>query len=168
MAFQFTEVAAVWLGCFRKPSPPAFTLKEQSGNKVALRDLKGKNVVVYFYPRDDTPGCTKEACGFRDLWGDIEKTGTVVLGVSPDSGESHGKFIAKYDLPFTLLSDPNRSVMEKYGAWGEKMMYGKKTTGVIRSTVLIGADGKVRKHWKRVARAADHPAKVLEALRELA
>ena len=143
---------------------PAFTLKDADGNKVALKDFKGKNVVVYFYPKNDTPGCTKEACGFRDLWKDIEKTGTVVLGVSPDDGASHQKFVAKYGLPFTLLSDPDRKVMEKYGAWGEKNMYGKKTMGVIRSTVLVGPDGKVKKHWKRVPKAEAHPQKVLEVL----
>lgn len=143
---------------------PAFTLPDQDGNKVALKDLKGKNVVVYFYPRDDTPGCTKEACSFRDLWGQIENTGTVVLGVSPDDSESHTRFADKYDLPFTLLADTDKKVMTRYEAFGEKMMYGKKTMGVIRSTVWIGADGKVKKHWRRVAKAADHPAKVLEAL----
>ena len=143
---------------------PAFTLKDAAGNKVALKDLRGKNVVVYFYPKDDTPGCTKEACGFRDLWQDIQDTGTVVLGISPDDGVSHQKFASKYSLPFTLLSDPDRKVMEKYGAYGEKMMYGKKKMGVIRSTVWVGPDGKVKRHWKRVAKAADHPAKVLEAL----
>lgn len=148
-------------------APPAFTLPDQNGHKVALKELKGKNVVVYFYPRDDTPGCTKEACGFRDLWKDIQKTGTVVLGVSPDGASAHRKFIAKYKLPFTLLSDTDRSVMTKYGAYGEKMMYGKKTMGVIRSTVLIGADGKVKKHWKRVAKAVDHPAHVLDAIKAL-
>ena len=93
---------------------PAFTLTDQTGEKVSLKSLRGENVVVYFYPRDDTPGCTKEACGFRDLWKDIEKTGTTVLGISPDDAASHTKFIDKYDLPFTLLSDPNRKVMEKY------------------------------------------------------
>ncbi len=143
---------------------PAFTLADTDGKKVALKDLKGKHVVVYFYPKDDTPGCTKEACGFRDLWGDIKKTGTVVLGVSPDDAASHRKFVDKYKLPFTLLSDPDKKVMEKYGAWGEKNMYGKKTMGVIRSTVLIGPDGKVKKHWKRVSKAEEHPAKVLEAI----
>lgn len=148
-------------------APPAFTLNDANGAKVALKDLKGKNVVVYFYPRDDTPGCTKEACGFRDLWKAIQKTGTVVLGVSPDNAASHQKFASKYKLPFTLLSDPDKKVMTKYGAYGEKMMYGKKTMGVIRSTVLIGKDGKVVKHWKRVAKAADHPAKVLEELESL-
>ncbi|MEO0423950.1 MAG: thioredoxin-dependent thiol peroxidase [Pseudomonadota bacterium] len=145
-------------------APPMFTLRDTDGNKVALKDLKGQYVVVYFYPKDDTPGCTKEACGFRDLWGEIEAAGATVLGVSPDDGDSHRKFVDKYDLPFTLLSDPDRKVMEKYGAWGEKNMYGKKTMGVIRSTVLIGPDGKVVKHWKRVPKAADHPAKVLEIL----
>jgi peroxiredoxin Q/BCP len=143
---------------------PAFTLKDKDGNKVSLRDLRGNNVIVYFYPRDDTPGCTKEACGFRDLWRKIQKLDTVVVGISPDSEASHQKFTTKYKLPFTLLSDPDRKVMTKYGAYGEKMMYGKKTMGVIRSTVWVGPDGKVRKHWKKVAKAADHPAKVLEAL----
>ncbi len=145
-------------------APPAFTLKDTDGNKVALKDFKGQNVVVYFYPKDDTPGCTKQACGFRDLWKKIQKTDTVVLGVSPDDAESHRKFVDKYKLPFTLLSDPDKKVMEKYGAWGEKNMYGKKTVGVIRSTVLVGPNGKVIKHWRRVPKAADHPAKVLEAI----
>lgn len=147
-------------------APPAFTLKDQNGKSVSLKDLKGKPVVIYFYPKDDTPGCTKEACGFRDLWSEIEAAGAVVLGISPDDQKSHQKFIAKYDLPHTLLSDENRKVMEKYGAYGEKMMYGKKTMGVIRSTVLVGPDGKVVKHWKRVAKAADHPQKVLDAMDE--
>lgn len=145
-------------------APPQFTLSDADGNKVALKDLKGKNVIVYFYPKDDTPGCTKEACGFRDHWADIKKQGAVVLGISPDSAESHVKFRKKYKLPFTLLSDPDRKVMTKYGAYGEKMMYGKKTMGVIRSTVWVGTNGKVVKHWRRVPKAADHPAKVLEAL----
>ncbi len=143
---------------------PAFTLKDAKGKSVSLKDFAGKDVVVYFYPKDDTPGCTKEACGFRDLWSDLKKKGVVVLGVSPDGAESHQEFVKKYELPFPLLSDPGKKTMEKYGAWGEKMMYGKKTTGVIRSTVWVGPDGKVVKHWKRVAKAADHPAKVLEAI----
>ena len=145
---------------------PAFTLEDANGKKVSLKDLAGKDVILYFYPKDDTPGCTKEACGFRDLWADVRKRKAVVLGVSPDSGESHRKFAAKYDLPFTLLSDPDRKVMETYGAFGEKILYGKKTKGVIRSTVWIGPDGKVRKHWKRVPKAETHPQQVLEALRE--
>ena len=146
---------------------PAFSLKDATGDKVSLADFAGQNVVLYFYPRDDTPGCTKEACGFRDLWRKIQKHDAVVLGVSPDGPEAHQKFAAKYKLPFTLLCDPTKKTMEKYGAWGEKVLYGKKTIGVIRSTVIIGADGKVLKHWARVPKAADHPAKVLEALQEL-
>jgi peroxiredoxin Q/BCP len=146
-----------------KPAP-AFTLADASGKKVSLEDFAGQNVILYFYPKDDTPGCTKEACGFRDLWKEIGKRGAVVLGVSADDAESHAKFAKKYELPFTLLSDPDRKVMTKYGAYGEKMMYGKKTTGVIRSTVWIGPDGKVKKHWARISDAAEHPAKVLEAL----
>ena len=145
---------------------PAFTLKDADGNKVSLKDFQGTDVILYFYPRDDTPGCTKEACGFRDLWKKIQKQGATVIGVSPDGPEAHQKFAAKYKLPFTLLCDPDRKVMEKYGAFGEKMMYGKKTKGVIRSTVWIGPDGKVKRHWARVPKAEAHPAKVLEALTE--
>jgi thioredoxin-dependent peroxiredoxin len=144
---------------------PDFTLADAEGKKVSLSDFKGKDVVVYFYPKDDTPGCTKEACGFRDLWKDLQRAGVVVLGVSPDAGASHQKFTAKYKLPFTLLSDPDRKLMQAWGAYGEKMMYGKKTMGVIRSTVWIGKDGVVKKHWKRVPDAAAHPEKVLEAVR---
>jgi peroxiredoxin Q/BCP len=144
---------------------PAFTLEDTHGNKVSLKDLKGKNVILYFYPKDDTPGCTKEACGFRDLWKEIEAQNAVVLGVSPDNAVSHGKFVDKYKLPFTLLSDPDRTVMTLYGAYGDKMMYGKQTVGVIRSTVWIGPDGKVRKHWARVPKAETHPEKVLEVLK---
>lgn len=143
---------------------PAFTLADSDGNKVALKDFKGQDVVVYFYPRDDTPGCTKQACAFRDLRGDFDALNVAVLGVSPDDAASHAAFIGKYQLPFTLLSDPERKVMEKYGAWGEKNMYGKKVQGVIRSAVWIGANGKVRKHWPRIARAGDHPAKVLQEI----
>jgi peroxiredoxin Q/BCP len=143
---------------------PAFTLADANGKSVSLADFAGKNVILYFYPKDDTPGCTKEACGFRDAWKTIGKANAVVLGVSADSGESHKKFVTKYKLPFPLLSDPDRKVMKAYGAYGEKMLYGKKTVGVIRSTVWIGPDGKVRKHWARVANAAEHPDKVLEAL----
>ena len=145
---------------------PMFTLPDAKGNKVALRELKGKDVVVYFYPRDNTPGCTKQACAFRDLWGEIEKLGVVVLGISPDSAASHEKFASKFNLPFTLLSDPDKKVMTKYGAFGEKVMYGKKTMGVIRSTVWVEANGKIKKHWKRVAKAADHPAKVMKAIQK--
>jgi peroxiredoxin Q/BCP len=144
---------------------PAFTLEDTAGNSVSLADFRGKNVILYFYPKDDTPGCTKEACGFRDLWSDIQALDTVVLGVSPDGRASHARFVEKYSLPFTLLCDPDKAVMTAYGAWGEKMMYGKKTVGTIRSTVWIDGSGKVRKHWARVAKAETHPAAVLEALR---
>jgi len=144
---------------------PAFTLADAQGKKVSLGDLAGKDVVLYFYPKDDTPGCTKEACGFRDRWDALRKLGVVVLGVSGDDAASHQKFIGKYKLPFSLLSDPGHKMMEKYGAYGEKMMYGKKVTGVIRSTVWIGPDGKVKKHWAKVAKAETHPEQVLEALK---
>jgi peroxiredoxin Q/BCP len=143
---------------------PAFTLVDQDGKKHSLKDYAGKNLILYFYPRDDTPGCTKEACGFRDLKRQLSRHDTVVLGCSPDGEAKHKAFIAKFGLNFPLLCDPDKKVMTKYGAFGEKMMYGKKTQGVIRSTVWIGPDGKVKKHWARVAKAADHPAKVLEAL----
>lgn len=152
------------MGIVEGKAAPAFTLPDADGNKVALKDFAGRDVIVYFYPKDDTPGCTKEACGFRDNWKALQKLGVAVLGISPDDGEAHRRFAAKYNLPFVLLSDPERKVMEKYGAWGEKTMYGKKTTGVIRSSVWIGADGKVKKHWRRVAKAEAHPAQVLAAL----
>lgn len=144
---------------------PLFTLPDQDGEKVALKNLRGRDVILFFYPRDETPGCTKEACGFRDRFADIRAAGAELLGVSPDDGASHRAFIENHRLPFTLLSDPDKKVMSAYGAYGEKTLYGRKVVGVIRSTVWIGPDGKVVKHWKRVARAADHPEKVLEALR---
>jgi len=143
---------------------PAFQLQDADGNTVSLADHAGRDVILYFYPRDDTPGCTKEACGFRDLWKKLQAKGATVIGVSPDKPESHQKFAKKYKLPFTLLCDPEKKVMAQYEAWGEKTMYGKKTLGVIRSTVWIGPDGKVKKHWKRVAKAEQHPDDVLEAL----
>jgi peroxiredoxin Q/BCP len=145
---------------------PAFTLPDQDGRKVALKDFRGRHVIVYFYPADDTPGCTLEAQGFRALSRDFDRQNAVVLGVSPDDGDSHCAFIDKYKLPFTLLSDPSRKVMTRYGAFGEKVLYGKKKMGVIRSTVWVGPDGKVRRHWKRVAKAETHPEQVLKALRE--
>jgi peroxiredoxin Q/BCP len=145
--------------------PPDLALHDSEGRRVSLADFKGRDVIVYFYPKDDTPGCTKEACGFRDLWGDLRKAGIAVLGVSADGPESHARFAGKYRLPFPLLSDPDRTVMTAWGAYGEKVLYGKKTRGVIRSTVWVGPDGTVRKHWARVADAARHPAQVLEAIR---
>jgi len=144
---------------------PAFTLEGSDGKTHKLSDYAGKTVVLYFYPKDDTPGCTKESCGFRDLSPDFGKN-VVVLGVSPDKFDSHQKFISKYKLNFTLLSDPDKKVMAKYGAYGEKNMYGKLTIGIIRSTTIIGPDGKVLKHWKRVANAEKHPEQVRKFLAE--
>jgi thioredoxin-dependent peroxiredoxin len=145
---------------------PPFTLTDASGKQVSLGDFAGRNVILYFYPQDDTPGCTKEACGFRDAWSELRELGVAVLGMSADDAASHTRFAAKYRLPFTLLSDPDRTVMTAYGAYGPKTMYGKKVVGVIRSTVWIGPDGRVRRHWARVANAAEHPDQVLAALRE--
>jgi thioredoxin-dependent peroxiredoxin len=140
---------------------PAFTLTDADGNKVSLSDFAGQKVVVYFYPRDDTPGCTKEACQFNDALSQFEGLGIPVIGISPDKQAAHVKFRDKYGLQFPLLSDPDRKVMEKYGAYGEKMMYGKATTGVIRSTFLIDEKGKVERAWYSV-KADGHAAKVLE------
>jgi peroxiredoxin Q/BCP len=147
-----------------EPAPP-FAQTDAAGKPVSLQDLAGRDVVLFFYPKDDTPGCTKEACGFRDAWNDLRKMGVEVLGVSPDSAESHARFAEKYRLPFRLLSDPAKQMMEAYGAWGEKTLYGRKTTGVIRSTVWIGPDGRVRRHWARVPDAGKHPDQVLAALK---
>jgi peroxiredoxin Q/BCP len=145
---------------------PAFTLQGNDGKKHSLEDYRGKTVVLYFYPRDDTPGCTKEACGFRDLWSSLKKSGAVVLGVSKDSIDSHNKFAGKYNLPFTLLSDPKAEVMRKYGAFGKKLMYGKTVEGTIRSTVVIGPNGEVVKQWPTVKNAEAHPEEVLAYLKE--
>ncbi|HVR30044.1 MAG TPA: peroxiredoxin [Thermoanaerobaculia bacterium] len=147
-----------------KPAPP-FTLEDGEGKAVSLSDFRGRDVVLYFYPRDETPGCTKEACAFRDLWGEIRALGAELVGVSPDGAESHRRFAANHGLPFRLLSDPDRGMMTAYGAFGEKTMYGRKVKGVIRSTVWIGPDGTIKKRWAKVASAAEHPAQVLEALR---
>ena len=144
---------------------PAFSMKASGGREVSSAALKGRPYLLYFYPKANTPGCTKQACDFRDSYASLKKQGAAVLGVSKDSAASHDKFKAKYKLPFGLLSDPDRKVMTRYGAFGEKMMYGKKVEGVIRSTVWIGPDGKVRKHWARVAKAEAHPAQVLDAIR---
>ena len=140
---------------------PAFTLADADGKKVSLKDYAGQKVVVYFYPRDDTPGCTKEACQFNDALSQFEKLNIPVIGISSDGAASHVKFRDKYGLKFALLSDPDRKVMESYGAYGEKMMYGKKTVGVIRSTFLIDEKGKVARAWYSV-KADGHAAKVLE------
>ena len=145
---------------------PAFTLTADDGSKVKLSDLQGGPVVLYFYPADDTPGCTKEACAFRDIKKEWTKFGATVLGVSPDDVQSHGKFKTKYKLNFPLLVDKGHKVAEKYGAWREKNMYGKISIGIQRSTYVIDADGRVAKVWKRV-KVDGHETKVLEALAKL-
>lgn len=143
---------------------PAFTLQDQNGNKVSLSDYKGKNVVLYFYPKDDTSGCTKEACQFRDAFPKFAGVDAVIIGVSPDSVESHKKFEQKYKLPFTLLSDEKKTVLEKYGVWKEKSMYGKKYMGVERTTFIINAEGKIKSILNKV-KVPDHDKQVLEALK---
>jgi peroxiredoxin Q/BCP len=145
---------------------PAFTLTADDGAKVRLSDFKGQPVVLYFYPKDDTPGCTREACAFRDQQTRFKKMGVAVLGVSPDSTSSHALFRDKFRLNFPLLSDEHHAVAEKYGAWREKNMYGKKSMGVVRSTFLIDATGKVAKVWKQV-KVDGHDEQVLAALAEL-
>lgn len=132
---------------------PAFTAKDQNGNDVSLSDFRGKKVILYFYPKDDTPGCTKEACNFRDNFADLKEQGFEVLGVSPDSESSHQKFISKYDLNFTLLADENKEVIMAYKAWGEKNNYGKKYMGLHRVTYLIDEEGKIEHIIKRVKTA---------------
>lgn len=144
---------------------PDFTLPDQNGEAVSLSDFRGQQVIVYFYPRDNTPGCTKQAIGFTELFEEYAALNTQVLGISPDGANSHQKFIGLYDIPFRLLSDPEKEVMSLYGAWGLKKMYGKEVTGTIRSTVWVDEEGIVVKHWKKVPKAADHPQKVLEQLR---
>ena len=145
---------------------PAFSLPSSDGNDVKLAELAGKIVVLYFYPRDNTPGCTVEAEGFRDAVPALKKLGAVVLGVSKDTIASHCKFRDKYGLKFPLLTDADGKTMESYGAWGDKVLYGKKSKGIIRSTVLIGKDGKVVKHWPKVS-VKGHVAEVLEAVKAL-
>jgi thioredoxin-dependent peroxiredoxin len=144
---------------------PAFTLSDQNAQKVALKDFAGQRVVLYFYPADDTPGCTKEACQFNDELAAFRDLDVAVVGISPDGADAHQAFRSKYGLQFALLSDPDKTVMSKYGAYGEKMMYGKKVLGVIRSTFIIGPTGKVERAWYNV-RADGHAAKVLSGLSE--
>ena len=142
---------------------PPFTLPDQDGTPVSLEDFKGNRVLVYFYPADDTPGCTKEACGFRDQYEDLKAAGAEVIGVSSDAEASHEKFKSKYDLPFTLLADTDHSVADAYGVWGEKSYAGKTYMGVKRSTFVIDAEGTLAKAFHDV-KPAEHADQVLEAL----
>ena len=142
---------------------PDFSLPSSEGKDISRQGLRGRTVVLYFYPKDDTPGCTKEACAFRDAQAKIRKAGAVVLGVSPDSLESHEKFRARHKLNFTLLADPDKAVAKRYGAFGEKLLYGKKVTGMIRSTFVIDGEGIVRRVFPRV-RVDGHADQVLEAV----
>ncbi len=145
---------------------PAFTLAADDGSQVKLADLKGSPVVLYFYPADDTPGCTKQACAFRDRAAELKKLGAKVFGVSPDDVASHVKFRDKFKLNFPLLADPDHKVAQAYGAWREKNMYGNKKMGIARSTFLIGPDGTVKKTWKAV-KVDGHDEQVLAALKEM-
>lgn len=143
---------------------PEFRLEGSDGKTHSLEEYAGKPLVLFFYPKDNTSGCTSEAIGFRDLYPQFTENGVAVVGCSRDSLKAHAKFTADYELPFTLLSDPDTTVMAAYGAYGEKTQYGKTTLGTIRSTVLISAEGKVVKHWTKVAKASEHPAKVVDFL----
>ena len=141
---------------------PSFAAKDENGNKVKLSDYKGKKLALYFYPRDMTPGCTKQACSLRDGFSDLKKNNIEVVGVSTDDEKKHQKFIAKYELPFTLIADTDQKVSEKYGVWVEKNMYGKKYMGIKRTTFLIDEDGKIVKIFKKV-KVSEHADEVLDA-----
>ncbi|MGH3443709.1 MAG: thioredoxin-dependent thiol peroxidase [Nitriliruptorales bacterium] len=142
---------------------PDFSLQDAEGKDVALSDLRGRPVILYFYPKDDTPGCTTQACDIRDAWGEFEDAGATVLGVSPDPVESHARFRDKYGLPFTLLADPDREAIDTYGVWGRKTYGGREYDTVIRSTVLVDREGSIAQVWPDV-KASDHADLVLEAL----
>jgi len=142
---------------------PEFTVSTNGGGRVSLSDFKGKNVVLYFYPKDDTPGCTKEACAFRDHFAQFRDKGAVVLGVSIDPVKAHDKFVQKYNLPFTLLADEDRRIVEAYGVWGQKSFMGRKYLGTFRVTFLIGPDGVIKKIWPSV-KPEEHAEEVLAAL----
>jgi peroxiredoxin Q/BCP len=143
---------------------PNFNAETSGGGRLSLSDLIGKNVILYFYPKDDTPGCTKEACSFRDNYEKFNKRGAIVLGVSPDAVKSHDKFAQKFRLPFTLIADPEKHIVESYGVWGEKVFMGRKYMGTHRVTFLIGPDGRIQKIWPKV-KPEEHAAEVLEALK---
>jgi peroxiredoxin Q/BCP len=142
---------------------PAFTAVASGGDTISLADLKGRNVILYFYPKDDTPGCTREACAFRDEFAAFRKKKAMVLGVSPDSLKSHDKFTAKFKLPFPLLADEDHKIVEAYGVWGEKVFMGRRYMGTHRVTFLIGGDGRIRKIWPAV-KPEEHAAEVLAEL----
>jgi peroxiredoxin Q/BCP len=142
---------------------PAFAASTNGGGRVSLADLQGKSVILYFYPRDDTPGCTKEACAFRDHFAEFKKQGAVVLGVSTDPVKAHDKFVEKFKLPFMLLADEDKQIVEAYGVWGQKSFMGRKYLGTHRVTFLIGPDGRIKKIWPKVKPEA-HAAEVLAAL----
>jgi peroxiredoxin Q/BCP len=146
---------------------PGFSLPDDAGSTVALTDFRGRPVVLYFYPKDDTEGCTKEACDFRDHWRAFQQAGAVILGVSPDSMESHRKFKAKYDLPFALLSDVDHAVALAYGAWGPKKIYGRDYEGILRTTVVIDAEGRIAQVFPKV-KVKDHADEVLAVLKGIA
>ncbi|MDA3904105.1 MAG: peroxiredoxin [Desulfuromusa sp.] len=146
---------------------PDFTLIGSDGKTHKLHDYAGKILIVYFYPKDNTPGCTKESCAFAEMYNELQALDINLLGVSKDSLTAHDKFISKFNLPFTLLSDPDKVMLQDYDAWGEKKNYGKVSMGCIRSTVLIATDGTVLKHWPIVKKAAEHPQQVLDFLKEL-
>jgi peroxiredoxin Q/BCP len=143
---------------------PPFTAQTSGGGSVSLADFRGKHVVLYFYPKDDTPGCTKEACAFRDTYGKFVDAGIVVLGVSTDAVALHDKFVQKYHLPFTLLADPDKKIVSAYGAWGQKSFMGRKYHGTYRVTFLIGPDARIQRIWPKV-KPEEHPAEVLAAAR---
>ena len=142
---------------------PEFTAPNQDGKNVSLSDFPGKHVVLYFYPRDDTPGCTKEACGFRDVWDEFGKKGALVVGVSTDPVKAHTKFIAKFKLPFVLLSDEDKRIVQAYGVWGEKRFMGRKYLGTHRVTFLIDPEGKIKRVWPGV-KPEEHAQEVLAAI----
>ena len=142
---------------------PGFTAETSGGGRISLSDFAGKNVILYFYPKDDTPGCTKEACAFRDSYHLFQERGAIVLGVSPDAVKSHDKFATKFKLPFTLVADPDKRIVEAYGVWGEKTFMGRKYMGTHRVTFLIGPDGRIKRIWPKV-KPEEHAAEVLAAL----
>ena len=143
---------------------PAFSVPDQEGRQVSLGDFSGRNVILYFYPKDDTPGCTKEACAFRDEFAGFKKEGAAILGVSTDSVKSHGKFVEKYKLPFLLLADEDKAIVRAYGVWGQKSFMGRKYMGTHRVTFLIGPDQRIKRVWTEV-KPQDHAQEILEALR---